>query len=215
MFTTLWKNGLWRQNPLLVQCLGLCPLLAVSTTLAYALALGLATTVVLIASNVLVSLLAPRLSQDLRLPVFIVLIATLVSITEILFQAWWYEMYQTIGLFLPLIVSNCLILGRAEAFASHHPLKPALIDACAYALGFLWVLLALGAIREWLAFGSFAHSLHLLLGVDEANGLSPVRFLLPILPPGVFLLLGLMIAGWRMMQRKSHHNAATIPLKNC
>ena len=150
----LIDNGLWHNNPALVQLLGLCPLLAVTNSVVNALGLGLVTTLVLASSNTLVSLARYQIHADVRLPTFVMIIATLVTVAELLMQAFTYELYQILGIFVPLIVTNCAILGRAEAFACKQPIGTALVDGIAMGIGFTLVLLVLGAMRELLGQGT-------------------------------------------------------------
>jgi electron transport complex protein RnfE len=158
------KNGLWTNNPALVQLLGLCPLLAVTGTVVNALGLGLATMMVLIGSNVIVSLIRRHVGDAVRLPVFVIIIATFVTCAELLMKAYTYELYQILGIFIPLIVTNCAILGRAEAFASKQPIGMAALDGIMMGLGFLFVLLMLGGLRELLGQGTLFADMHLLFG---------------------------------------------------
>jgi electron transport complex protein RnfE len=193
------RNGLLDRNPGFVQLVGLCPLLAVSTSVASALGLGLATIAVLMVSNAIAAVAGPRVPREVRLAVFVMVIAAAVTSVELAMAAWWPGLHASLGIFLPLIVTNCLVLARAESFASHEPLHRALLDGFAMGLGFLLVLLALGASRELLGRGSLGADLHLLLGerfagagwqvFPEADGL-----LIALLPPGAFVLLGLMLA---------------------
>jgi len=193
------SNGLLHQNPGLVQLLGLCPLLAVSTSMASALGRGRATLAVLIASNAVAALAGPFLPREIRLAVFVLVIASAVSSVELAMAAWWPGLHDSLGIFLPLIVTNCLVLARAESFASRQPLPRALLDGLAMGLGFLGVLLLLGAGRELLGHGSLGADLDLLLGerfsgtgwrlLPESRGL-----LVALLPPGAFVLLGLLLA---------------------
>jgi electron transport complex protein RnfE len=193
------RNGLLDRNPGFVQLVGLCPLLAVSTSVASALGLGLATIAVLMVSNAIAAVAGPRMPREVRLAVFVMVIAAAVTSVELTMAAWWPGLHASLGIFLPLIVTNCLVLARAESFASHEPLHRALLDGFAMGLGFLLVLLALGASRELLGRGSLGADLHLLLGerfagagwqvFPEADGL-----LIALLPPGAFVLLGLMLA---------------------
>jgi electron transport complex protein RnfE len=192
------RNGLSEQNPGLVQLLGLCPLLAVSTSLGSGLGLGLATLAVLAASNVAAALVGRFLPPEIRIAVFVLLIASLVTAMELALAAWIPGLHAALGIFLPLIVTNCLLLARAEAFASRQPAHLALLDGVAMGAGFLLVLATLGAVRELLGHGSLGHDVHTLLGLpgpvglrlfDERHG-----FLLAILPPGAFVLLGLLLA---------------------
>ena len=190
-------EGLWRNNPALVQLLGLCPLLAVSNTFVTALGLGIVTLLVLTASNIIVSLIRNLLQNETRLPVQIMVIATFVTLADIVLQAWYFELHQRIGLFVALIVTNCTLLGRAEVFASRNPILLSMLDGLMMGLGFLWVLLLMGAIREIIGFGTLFHNLHLLLGPMGENAtirFTDSGFLLMVLPPGAFLTLGCLIA---------------------
>ncbi len=193
------RNGLWNNNPALVQLLGLCPLLAVTGSVVNALGLGLATMAVLIGSNITVSLIRNQVSDAIRTPAFVMIIATFTTCTEMLMKAYTYELYQILGIFIPLIVTNCAILGRAEAFASKQPLLPAAFDGLMMGLGFGAVLLVLGAIREIIGSGTLFANMDLLFGPMAANwGLQlfgdNYGFLVMILPPGAFLVTGLLIA---------------------
>jgi len=193
------ENGLWHNNPALVQLLGLCPLLAVSSTMANALGLGLATMMVLIGSNTIVSLIRNHVNDAVRLPVFVIIIATFVTCAELLMKAYTYDLYQILGIFVPLIVTNCAILGRAEAFASKNNVSLAALDGFMMGMGFLLVLVALGAIRELLGQGTLFLDMHLLFGPIAANWLIQpfgpnYSFLIIVLPPGAFLVTGLLIA---------------------
>ncbi len=195
----LWRQGLWQENPALVKLLGLCPLLAVSNNVTNALALGLATTLTLLVSNVAVSLLRGYLIQSIRLPVYVLIIASSVTSIELLMQAWLPALHASLGIFLPLIVTNCLIIGRAEAFASRQPVSTASIDALAMGIGFSWVLICLGAIREVIGQGTLFHDTHLLFGEYARQWsltiLAPeYTMLIALLPPGAFILLGLLLA---------------------
>lgn len=192
------RNGLSDQNPGLVQLLGLCPLLAVSTSLGSGLGLGLATVAVLATSNGAAALVGRHLPREIRIAVFVLLIASLVTAVELALAAWVPGLHAALGIFLPLIVTNCLLLARAEAFASRQPLHHALLDGLAMGGGFLGVLLLLGGLRELLGRGSLGGDLHTLLGSDVPLGLQLFGeqhgFLLALLPPGAFILLGLLLA---------------------
>lgn len=213
----LLLNGLRDQNPGFVQLLGLCPLLAVSTSVANALGLGLATLVVLLTSNALAALAGPRLPREVRLAVFVVVIAAAVTAVELSMAAWWPGLHASLGIFLPLIVTNCLVLARAESFASREPLSRALLDGLAMGLGFLVALLLLGAMRELIGQGSLGADLHLLLGermrdagwriFDREHGL-----LIALLPPGAFVLLGLMLALGNAQSARKRDAAAAAPV---
>lgn len=192
-------NGLWKNNPALVQLLGLCPLLAVTGSVVNALGLGFATLLVLTGSNVVVSLVRSQVSDAVRLPAFVMVIATFTTCTELLMKAYTYELYLVLGIFIPLIVTNCVILGRAEAFASKNPVLPAALDGLMMGSGFALVLLAIGAVREVLGSGTLLANMHLLFG-RVAEGWTihifpdDYAFLVAILPPGAFLVTGLLIA---------------------
>ncbi|WP_445768507.1 electron transport complex subunit E [Rheinheimera sp.] len=198
-FKDLTLQGLWKNNPGLVQLLGLCPLLAVTATVTNALGLGVATLLVLLGSNVAVSLVRNHVANEIRIPVFVLIIASLVTAVELLMNAYTYDLYLSLGIFIPLIVTNCAIIGRAEAFASKNAVLPSAIDAIMMGLGFLLVLLVLGAIREILGQGTLFDGAELLLG-DWAKALRielyrvDSHFLLAMLPPGAFLGMGLLIA---------------------
>ena len=152
-YRELSVNGLWKNNPALVQLLGLCPLLGVSNSAVNALGLGLATALVLICSNVGVSLVRGVVNTAVRLPAFVMIIAALTTCIELLMQAYTYELYQILGIFIPLIVTNCAILGRADAYASKNPILPSMTDGFMMGLGFALVLLVLGMLRELVGFG--------------------------------------------------------------
>src|SRR5512139_911956 len=158
------RNGLIDANPGFVQLLGLCPLLAVSSSVGSALGLGLATTLVLVASNAIAALVGPRLPREVRLAVFVVTIAAAVTAVDLSMAAWWPGLHASLGIFLPLIVTNCLVLARAESFASRAPLAGALLDGLAMGLGFLLVLLLLGSVRELLGHGTVGADLQSLFG---------------------------------------------------
>ena len=192
-------DGLWNNNPALVQILGLCPLLAVTSTVVNAIGLGLATLLVLMGSNLSVSLIRNFVSESVRLPAFVMIIASFVTCAELLMQAFTYELYQILGIFIPLIVTNCAILGRADAFASKNPPWPALLDGFIMGLGFLLVLIALGAIRELIGQGTLLTNMDLLLGPAASSWeIRPLEnypdVLFMVLPPGAFIGLGLLIA---------------------
>ncbi|MDO7598204.1 MAG: electron transport complex subunit E [Pseudomonadota bacterium] len=193
------RDGLWKNNPALVQLLGLCPLLAVSNTTINGLGLGLATTLTLVASNGLVSLLRKQIPDEARLPVFVMIIASIVTAIELSMNAWFHELYLILGIFIPLIVTNCAITGRAEAFAARNPVGPAILDGLMMGIGFTAVLVLLGAMRELIGQGTILSEAHLMFG-DGARNLSIVLFehyrgfLMVLLPPGAFIGLGLIVA---------------------
>jgi electron transport complex protein RnfE len=199
-YRQIFVAGLWQQNTGLVVLLGLCPLLAVSGTVVNAIGLGLATTLTLVFSNLAVSLARRALRPEIRIPAYVLIIASVVTVIQLLMQAWFHDLYRVLGIFIPLIVTNCAIIGRAEAFASRNAPLPSLIDGLATGLGFSLALVALGALREvvgrgtlmsqaGLMFGDMGASLQLTLIPDHPG------FLLAMLPPGAFIGLGLLIAG--------------------
>jgi len=198
-YTEIFRSGLWQENPGLVQLLGLCPLLAVSNTLINGLGLGIATIFVICATNVLVSATRQWTHHDLRLPTFVLVIATFVTIVELLFKAFAFNLHLALGIFIPLIVTNCVILGRAEAFASRQPPLAALVDGLAHGIGFAAVLVLLGGVREIIGRGSLFAGAEMLFGPASASlalrfSNEPVGFLLAVLPPGAFIGLALFIA---------------------
>ena len=199
MFKDIISNGLWKNNPATVQLLGLCPLLAVSGTVVNALGLGIATMLVLVTSNLVVSVIRDYLRSEIRIPVFVVIIAVSVTLIKILMQAYFYDLYLIIGLFVALITTNCLIIARAEAFASKNNVLNSVADGFFMGLGFTVILVVLGALREIISFGTLFQQMNLLFG-DGAAWLKITLienydgFLLTILPPGAFLGLGFIIA---------------------
>lgn len=200
-------DGLWTNNPALVQLLGLCPLLAVTGSVVNALGLGLATMMVLVGSNLSVSLIRNHVSEAVRLPAFVMIIASFVTVAELVMQAFTYELYQVLGIFIPLIVTNCAILGRADAFACKNPLLPSLVDGFMMALGFTIVLVLLGAMREVLGQGMIFSDMQLLFGPAAASWKIELvedypDFLFAILPPGAFVAMGLIIAAKNIIDDK-------------
>jgi electron transport complex protein RnfE len=193
------QDGLWKNNPGLVQLLGLCPLLAVTNTVINALGLGLATILTLVASNGTISLLRNQIPDETRLPVFVMIIASIVTIIELSMNAWFHELYLILGIFIPLIVTNCSIIGRAEAYAARNPVGPALLDGLMMGLGFTAVLVVLGGMRELIGQGTLLSQAYLMFG-EGARGLTVTviddyrGFLLALLPPGAFIGLGLLVA---------------------
>jgi len=193
------QEGLWKNNPALVQLLGLCPLLAVTNTVINGLGLGLATILTLVASNGLISLLRNQIPDEARLPVFVMIIASIVTIIELSMNAWFHELYLILGIFIPLIVTNCSIIARAEAFAARNTVGPSLLDGLMMGLGFTAVLVVLGAMRELIGQGTLLSQAYLMFG-EAARGFTITviedyrGFLLALLPPGAFIGLGLIVA---------------------
>jgi electron transport complex protein RnfE len=205
-YKQILTDGLWDNNPGLIQFLGICPLLAVSNSLINGLGLGIATLAVLLFSNLTVSLLRPWIGSSVRLPLFVLIIATLVTVTELLAQAWFFDLWLSLGIFLPLIVTNCVILARAESFASRQPVSAAVVDGLAHGFGFAAVLILLGALREILGNGTLLSGADMLFGPDAAyltlhigNG----GFLLALMPPGAFLGLALLVVIRNLLQNRS------------
>jgi electron transport complex protein RnfE len=200
-------DGIWQQNTGLVVLLGLCPLLAVSATVINAIGLGLATTLTLVCSNLAVSLSRRFLRPEIRIPAFVLIIASVVTVIQLLMQAWFHDLYRILGIFIPLIVTNCAIIGRAEAFASRNAAMPSAIDGLATGLGFLLALVALGAFREIAGYGTLLRQASLMFGDwGESMQLTLIPdhpgFLLALLPPGAFIALGLLIAGRNWLDAK-------------
>jgi len=206
------RDGLWTNNPALVQLLGLCPLLAVTGTVVNALGLGLATMLVLVGSNIAVSLVRNYVPAAVRLPAFVMIIASYVTCTELLMQAYTYELYTVLGIFIPLIVTNCAILGRADAFAAKNGVLPSAIDGFMMALGFAIVLVILGAMREVIGQGTLFANMDLLFGAGAASWKLVLfdeypDFLFAILPPGAFVGMGLLIALKNIIDNKLKEKA--------
>lgn len=192
-------NGLWKQNSSLVQILGLCPLLAVTTNVVNGVMLSLATIIVMAVANVAVASLRNLIPHEIRIPVFILIVAALVTVVDLLFNAQLHELYLVLGIFIPLIVTNCIVLARVEAFANKNPPLQAAFDGVFMGVGMLWTLALLGGLRELIGGGT------LFSGIDMVfPGLQPLQLLpadypgllLAMLPPGAFILLGCLIA-WK------------------
>jgi electron transport complex protein RnfE len=193
------KNGLWNNNQALVALLGLCPLLAVTNNVTNAISLGLATTFVLVASNLSVSLFRNHIRKEVRIPIFVLLIASFVTIVDLIMQSFFYDMYLILGIFIPLIVTNCAILARAEAFASKNTWDKSVIDGLMMGVGFSIVLVLLGVMREIIGSGTLFDQADLIFG-DLGSSLKVTLFdqyqgtLIALLPPGAFIGLGLIVA---------------------
>jgi Na+-translocating ferredoxin:NAD+ oxidoreductase subunit E len=211
-FGSIVKDGLWSNNHSLVALLGLCPLLATTTSATNGLGMGLATTAVLTCSNGTVSLIRNLVRPEIRIPVFVLVIASFVTIVELTMQAFFFDLYQVLGLFISLIVVNCIIIGRAEAFASKNRLDRALLDGLAMGLGSTLVLTTLGGLRELVAQGTLFYQADLLLG-EAAKGLTLSLgdhfhgALIAILPPGAFIGLGLLIALKNLIDQRASRRA--------
>ncbi|WP_427838881.1 electron transport complex subunit E [Actinobacillus pleuropneumoniae] len=208
---SIWRNllaeGVWKNNGALVQLLGLCPLLAVSNNVTNALGVGLATLLVLVCTNTMVSLFRKFTPTDIRIPIYVMVIATVVTAVQLLMNAFAYPVYQSLGIFIPLIVTNCIVIGRAEAFASKNSVAHSAFDGFAMGLGMTLSLVTLGAMRELIGNGTLFDGLDLLLG-DWAKSLRidvlhlDSGLLLAILPPGAFIGLGVILAVKNLIDKK-------------
>ena len=210
-------NGIWKQNTILAQVLGLCPLLAVSSNLVNAVSLGLATIVVMMLSNFAISALRAFIPYEIRIPVFILIIAALVTGIDLAFNAFLHDLYVVLGIFIPLIVTNCIVLARVEAFAAKNGLRAATFDGLMMGVGFVWVIGLLGAVREFVGQGTIFSGIEMIFPKLSGIQVLPADypgFLIAILPPGAFFVLGLLIAGrnWldaranqRMREQRIHH----------
>ena len=198
------QNGLWQNNPGLVQLLGLCPLLAVTTTLVNGLGLGIATLLVLTLSNGLVSATRRWIRQEIRIPIYVLIIASLVTCIELIFKAWFPALDRSLGIFIPLIVTNCAIVARAEVFASRNTVGQSLADGVGMGTGFALLLMAIGAFRELIGQASILSRLDMIIGGEPLDGLSFADrgLLLAILPPGAFFALALAVAAKNLIDRK-------------
>jgi electron transport complex protein RnfE len=212
-YQNIIRDGFWSNNVGLVQLLGLCPLLAVTGTFINGLGLGLATMATLVASNVIVSLIRKLVRPEVRIPVFVLVIASIVTIIELSMSAWFYELYKVLGIFIPLIVTNCSIIGRAEAFASKNTVGRSFVDGLSMGFGFLLVLVALGSLREIIGQGTLFSQAQLMFGetarsmtitfIDAYSG-----FLIAVLPPGAFIGLGLLIALKNIIDKRLERKTA-------
>ena len=195
-YREITHNGLWKQNSILAQVLGLCPTLAVTTTFTNAVSLGLATALVMALSNGASSALRAFIPFEIRIPIFILIIATLVTMVDMAFNAWLHDMYLILGIFIPLIVTNCIVLARIEAFAAKTPVIHSSWDGFMTGIGLTGVLAVLGAAREFIGQGSLFSGIEMIIPGAHAIQVLPAdySFLIGILPPGAFILLGVMLA---------------------
>ena len=211
------RNGLWKQNTGVVQLLGLCPLLAISTSVVNALSLGLATALVMAASNGAISLIRNLVPKEIRIAVFILIIASLVTAIELAMNAFVHPLYLVLGIFIPLITTNCIVLARTEAFASKNRFLPSVVDGFTMGIGLTAVLVILGGMRELVGKGSLFSGIDLVFGpvanhwvvhvLPDYNG-----FLLAVLPPGAFFALGLLVAGKNWLDQRAAKSQRTIPI---
>lgn len=205
------RDGIWDNNVVLSQMLALCPLLAVTGTATNGLGMGLATLVVMVISGLIISMLRGLITQEIRIPVFVLIIATIVTLVDMSMNAWLHDLHKVLGLFVPLIVTNCAILGRAESFAFKNPVAPSIVDGLMMGTGFTLALVLLGAIREIIGSGTLFANAPLMLGehftfleltlIPDYKG-----FLLMILPPGGFLALGFLLAARRIIEQRRQQN---------
>lgn len=215
-YARITRDGLWDNNVVFAQILGMCPTMAVTGTATNGLGMGLATTAVLVAANMLISSIRHIVSDEVRIPVYIVIIATLVTLVDVSINAWAHDLYKVLGLYIALIVANCAVLGRAEAFAAKNEVLPSGMDGLMMGLGFTLALTAIGAVRELLGAGTLFADAHLLLGQTfsfmELTVIPDYKgFLLMVLPPGGFLVLGFLIAGKRIIDRRLAAKQAQMP----
>ncbi|MEY3218912.1 MAG: hypothetical protein RIT27_269 [Pseudomonadota bacterium] len=211
-------DGIWKNNTSFVQLLGLCPLLAVSNTVVNGIGLGIATILVLIITNTLISALRNYIPHEVRLPVFVLLIACSVTAVELFIKAYYYDLYLVLGIFIPLIVTNCFVIGRAEAFAVKNTVQHSIVDAISIGIGFTIAIALLAGIREVLGQGTLFANADVMFG-ESAKFLTITvfehyrGFLLAILPPGAFLVLGLLIAGKNWLEQRAKKSIEEIPVK--
>ena len=214
------KNGLWNQNAGIVQLLGLCPLLAISNSVINAVSLGLATTLVMTLSGSVVAAIRDVIPNEARIPVYVLLIAVLVTIVQLLMNAYVYQLYLVLGIFIPLIVTNCIVLARAESFASKNGIRASALDGISMGLGLTAVLTVLGAIREIFGKGTLLSGIELVFGEAAKPMIITVipdyhGFLIAVLPPGAFITLGLLIALKNWLNRRAEEKRLTVtaPIK--
>lgn len=210
-FREILVNGVWKQNTGVVQLLGMCPLLAVSSSVVNGASLGLATAMVMALSGAAIAPIRSYVPNEIRIPVFILIIAVLVTVVQYLMNAYFYSLYVVLGIFIPLIVTNCIVLARVEAFASKNPVSASALDGFAMGLGLTLVLVILGAIREIIGKGTLFSGLDLALGEMAAGWVFTIipdyqGFLLAILPPGAFIGLGCLIAGKNWLNLRKQQN---------
>lgn len=207
IYARITRESLWDNNIVFAQTLGLCPTMAVTGTATNGLGMGLATTLVLVSSNIIISSIRNIVSDEVRIPVYIVIIATLVTLVDVSMNAWAHDLYKVLGLYIALIVANCAVLGRAEAFAAKNPVLPSSMDGLMMGIGFTFALTTIGAVREILGAGTLFSGAHLLLGPAfsfmELHIIPNYKgFLLMVLPPGGFLAVGFLIAAKRVIDRR-------------
>ncbi len=213
-FRTIAGNGIWKQNTSIAQILGLCPLLAVTTNAVNGIMLSLATILVMAMSNFAVASLRNLIPHEIRIPVFILIVAALVTVIDLLFNANLHELYLVLGIFIPLIVTNCIVLARVEAFAAKNPPLHSTFDGVFMGVGMLWTLGLLGSMRELLGSGTLLGGIDMVFPSIQPIQLLPESypgFLLALLPPGAFILLGCLIAWKNWMDARAAEKARRKP----
>ena len=211
-------NGLWKNNPGLVQLLGLCPLMAVTTNMVNGLGLGMATLIALVSSNVAISIVRHYISEEIRIPAFVMIIAANVTLIEMLIKAYFHDLYNILGIFIPLIVTNCIVIGRSEAYAAKNPPIHAGLDSLMMGIGFMLVLMVLGTLRELIGNGTLFAEAHLMFG-EAARGLTLSLgsdfkgLLLAALPPGAFIGLGFLVALKNWLDQRAARPASVAVLQ--
>jgi electron transport complex protein RnfE len=209
-FKDILFNGIWKQNTGLVQLLGMCPILAVSSSVVNGVSLGLATAVVMALSGAAIAPIRNLVPNEARIPVFILIIAVLVTVVQFSMNAYMYGLFMVLGIFIPLIVTNCIVLARIEAFAAKNPMLQSALDGFAMGLGLTCVLAVLGGIREVFGHGTLLYGIDLVFGESARSWVITVvpnyhGFLLAILPPGAFITLGMLIAGKNWLNLRAEH----------
>ena len=210
LYRDIARSSLWKQNPILGQVLGLCPTLAITTSLINSFSLGLATTFVMAMSNFAVSSLRAFIPFEVRIPVFILIIAALVTVVDLAMNAWLHDLYLVLGIFIPLIVTNCIVLARVEAFAAKNSVAASTWDGFMMGIGLTAVLSVLSIVREFFGQGTMLGGIEMIVSSAKALQILPDEypgFLVAVLPPGAFFILGLMIAGKNWLDERANERA--------
>jgi electron transport complex protein RnfE len=210
IYSDIARNSFWKQNPILGQVLGLCPTLAITTTFINSFSLGLATTLVMAMSNFAVSALRAFIPFEVRIPIFILIIAALVTVVDLAMNAWLHDLYLVLGIFIPLIVTNCIVLARVEAYAAKNPVAASTWDGAMMGLGLTAVLSVLGLVREFLGQGTLLSGIEMIVNGARAIQVLPddyPGFIIAILPPGAFFIVGLLIASKNWLDARANERA--------
>ena len=207
-YKTIVRDGLWDNNGVFSMLLGMCPTMAMTTSASNGLGMGLATAVVMAASSLLVATFRNQITQEVRIPVYILIVASMVTLVDLCMNAWMHELYKVLGLFIPLIVSNCLPLARLESFASKEPVLPSFLDGLFMGIGFTIALTSIGAVREIFGSGTLFADASLLMGpafkfMEMRLMPGDMGVLMMILPPGGFLVTGFLVVAKRMIDLKA------------